>query len=99
MEVTFDFEAELYLWKEDGSWVFVDVPIEIGEEIHDMPLPKKGFGSVKVNVRCGSSEWSTSVFPSSESGSFVLPVKKPVRLKEKIDVGDTVQFEIDITLQ
>ena len=98
MDVTFDFEAELYLWKDDGSWAFVDVPIEIGEEIHDMPLPKKGFGSVKVGVRCGTSEWNTSVFPSAASGSFVLPVKKAVRTAEKIDVGDTAAFELDISL-
>ncbi len=98
VDVTFAFEAELYLWKEDASWVFVDVPIEVGEEIHDMPLPKKGFGSVKVEVTVGSSTWSTSVFPSKESGSFVLPVKKEIRKKQQIDVGDNAQFELTVRL-
>ena len=96
--MTFSFDAELYLWKADGSWVFVDLPLEVGEEIHDMPLPKKGFGSVKVDVKLGTSNWSTSVFPDNASGSFVLPVKKAVRAKQGIDVGDTAAFELSIRL-
>jgi hypothetical protein len=98
MDVTLTFDGELYLWKDDGSWVFVDLPLDVAEEIHDMPLPKKGFGSVKVDVTLGSSTWSTSVFPDAASGSFVLPVKKAVRTKEGVDVGDRAQFELSIRL-
>ena len=98
MDVNFTFDAELYLWKADGSWVFVDLPIEVAEEIHDMPLPRKGFGSVKVDVALGTSTWSTSVFPDKASGSFVLPVKKAVRKKEGVDVGDTAEFDLSIRL-
>ncbi|MCP3988877.1 MAG: DUF1905 domain-containing protein [Actinomycetia bacterium] len=96
--MTLSFEADLYRWKQDMSWVFVSLPIEVGEEIHDMPLPRRGFGSVKVQVRTGTSEWLTSVFPDKASGSFVLPIKKAVRIKEQIDVGDTAEFEIQIRL-
>jgi hypothetical protein len=96
MEATFGFEAELYLWKPDGAWVFASLPIEVAEEIHDMALPGRGFGSVKVCVRVGATEWRTSVFPDKESGSYVLPIKKAVRTSEGIDVGDTVAFEIDV---
>lgn len=96
MDATLTFAAELYLWKDDGSWVFVDVPVEVAEEIIDMPVLRGGFGSVKVTVRTGSSEWSTSLFPDKGSGSFVLPIKKAIRAAEAIDVGDTAEFEIDV---
>ncbi len=96
--MTLSFEADLYRWKQDMSWVFVSLPLEAGEEIHDMPLPRRGFGSVKVQVRTGTSEWLTSVFPDKASGSYVLPIKKAVRIKEQIDVGDTASFEIQIRL-
>lgn len=98
MDATFEFSAELYEWdaRDDSSWVFVTLPADLGEDIRDMALPRRGFGSVKVRVRCGSSEWRTSVFPDSKSGSYVLPLKKAVRTKEKIDVGDTAAFEIDV---
>jgi hypothetical protein len=100
VEVTFDFDAELWEWdaRDDTSWVFVTLPLEVADEIRDLGLTRRGFGSVRVRVRCGRSAWSTSVFPDSKSGSYVLPLKKPIRRAEGIEVGDTARFEIDITL-
>lgn len=100
VEVTFDFEAELWEWdaRDEASWVFVTLPVEVADEIRDIGLSRRGFGSVRVKVRCGRSEWSTSVFPDSRSGSYVLPVKKPVRRAERLEIGDTAAFEIDIAL-
>lgn len=100
MEVRFAFDAELYLWdaRDDASWVFVTVPVDVADDIREMELPRRGFGAVAVRVRCGASRWRTSVFPDRRSGSYVLPVKKAVRLREGIDVGDSARFEIDVTL-
>lgn len=96
MDATFDFEAELYEWRADSSWVFVTLPVDLAEDIRDMELPRRGFGSVKVRVRIGATEWRTSVFPDKASGSYVLPVKKAVRTAQDVDIGDTASFEIDI---
>ena len=98
MDATFDFESELFEWdaRDDSSWVFATVPAAVSEDVRDMDLPRKGFGSVKVTVRLGSSEWRTSIFPDSKSGCYVLPVKKAVRTKERVGIGDTAAFEIDI---
>jgi hypothetical protein len=98
MEATFVFEAELYEWdaKQAASWVFVTLPFDRSEDVRDMELPRRGFGSVKVRVRVGASEWRTSIFPDSKSGSFVLPVKKDVRNRENLDIGERARFEIDI---
>ena len=99
MEATFAFTAELFEWdaRDDASWVFVSLPVDVAEDIREMVPSKRGFGSVPVQVRCGTSAWRTSVFPSKESGSFVLPVKKAVRNKEGLEVGGTGDFEIDVT--
>jgi hypothetical protein len=98
MEATFEFSGELWEWdaRDDSSWVFVTLPVDLAEDIRDMALPRRGFGSVRVRVRCGSSEWQTSVFPDSGSGSYVLPLKKAVRTKEKLGIGDIAAFEIDV---
>jgi Domain of unknown function (DUF1905) len=96
MDATFEFTAELYEWTGDAAWVFVALPGDLAEDIRDMELPRRGFGSVKVRVRIGATEWRTSVFPDSRSGSYVLPVKRAVRDAEGIDIGDAVDFEIDI---
>ena len=88
-----EFTAELWRWSgEKASWYFVTLPEEVADEIDDEhggpDLP--GFGSVRVTVTLGGSRWQTSIFPSKEHASFVLPVKKTVRQAEGIDDGDQV---------
>jgi hypothetical protein len=84
------FSSELFLW-DKGSWYFIRLPVEAAEEVRDRVTgPPTGFGSVKVEAAIGGSVWSTSVFPDSSSGSFVLPVKKAVRTAEGKEDGDRV---------
>ena len=56
---------------------------------------RRGFGSVKVTVTCGQSQWQTSLFPNKD-GSWFLPIKKPVRLAEGLDYGDTLDVELEL---
>jgi hypothetical protein len=56
---------------------------------------RRGFGSVKVTAHIGGSRWQTSLFPQKTGGWF-LPVKKPVRLAEKLDFGDEVEGELEL---
>lgn len=98
MNPTFTFDAELYLWKADGSWVFATVPLDVSEEIDDIVPDRRGFGSVKVDVQIGVTRWATSIFPDSKSGCFVLPLKKAVRTAEKIDVGDTAEIDLSVRI-
>jgi len=61
---------------------------------------RRGFGSVKVEVRIGGSRWKTSLFPrkASDGGGdgWFLPVKKPVRLAELLVEGDEVEVELTL---
>lgn len=97
MEPTLEFSAELWLHPK-GTWVLLTVPEDESEDIRELAPDVGGFGSVRVRVTIGDSEWKTSVFPQRNSGPFVLPVKKPIRLKEKIDAGDTVDVELAILI-
>ena len=101
MSDTVSLSANLWRWASDGSpaggWYFLIVDGEAGETIaaHEamrrMELGKgRGFGSVKVRVRLGDSEWATSVFPSKSRGGYLLPVKAAVRKAEGLAEGDVV---------
>ena len=90
------FAALLWEHSGQGAWHFVTVPTEQGEEIRLLAGEPRGFGSVRVEVALGSSRWSTSVFPDSSSGSFVLPVKKVVRLAEDLVGGDPVEVVLRV---
>mgnify|MGYP001350635521 CR=1 FL=1 len=91
-----DFEAEVWLWKSDAAWHFLTLPQDVADEIEDLPINRCGFGSLRVEVTIGSSSWGTSIFPSNESGSFVLPLKKPVREAEGLGVGDVGHVHLRI---
>jgi len=96
MDATFEFRSTLHEWDANRVMALVTLPVDLAEDIRDIAVPGRGFGAVRVKVRIGGSEWSTSVFPDKSSGSFVLPVKRAIRDAEQIDIGDAVDFEIDI---
>lgn len=98
MSDVLDFEATLWQWdaRQSDSWFFVTLPSAAAPEIADRTQGRRGFGSVKVRATIGATTWSTSIFPDKNSGSYVLPVKKPVRLKEQIDGDDTVRVILEL---
>ena len=49
---------------------------------------------MRVEATIGGSTWRTSVFPESAGDSYVLPVKKPVRVAERIEPGDKVEVRL-----
>lgn len=98
MDPTFPFSAELWLHP-SGSWVFITVPEDESDEIHQVAPHPGGFGSVRVQVQIGDTTWRTSVFPDSKSGCFVLPIKKAVRKAEAIDLGDMAAIELTVLME
>lgn len=97
--IDFTFRAPIWLWKDGASWHFITVPEEPSAAIkHFAPEAKRGFGSVRVKVRIGTSEWRTSVFPSKESGGYVLPIKKAVRTAQGLRVGEDADVTLEILM-
>lgn len=88
------FTAELWLWKSDAAWHFVTLPESVADEIEDRVPQRAGFGSVPVRIALGASRWSTSIFPSKDAKSFILPIKKSVRAAEGVGVGDLCSITI-----
>jgi hypothetical protein len=92
------FDAELWLWdaRRTQSWTSVSLPASQSEEIRDLAGGlRRGFGSVRVRATIGSSTWTTSIFPGSK-GDYVLPVKRPVRVAEGLDVGDKATVTVEL---
>ena len=80
-----------------ASWHFVTVPkIESAHISKKYASFKKGWGSLPVSVTLGKTEWKTSIFPDSKSGTYILPLKALIRKKEGIGVGDKVILSFSI---
>jgi hypothetical protein len=94
------FTAPLWRWtarKESadaGAWSFATLPTEVSEEVREQSGEPRGFGSVRVRAEVAGTSWETSVFPDAESGGFVLPIKKAVRVAAGVEEGD----ELTVTL-
>ena len=78
-----------------SSRVVLLVPPEESDTLAELPLPPRGFGSIKVTATIGATTWSTSVFPSDEQKGYVLPLKKAVRQAEGIEPGGTVRVTLE----
>lgn len=97
LEAGVTFTAPLWEWDGDASWHFLTVPQDLSDAIEFLVAStggERGFGSVRVEVEVGSTTWRTSLFPDTKRGAYVLPVKKPVRRTEGLEVGDDVDATI-----
>jgi hypothetical protein len=91
----YEFASVLVAWEaRREKWVFAPLPADVSEEIRDVPRPPAGFDSVRVAVTLGSSRWSTSIFPQSD-GVYVLPIKRAIRDREGVDIGDAVRIGVE----
>jgi hypothetical protein len=97
MSPTFSFEAEV--WEHDGpaAWFFLSLPEAIADEVEDMAGHRAaGFGSLRVEVTIGRTRWRTSIFPDTKRATYVLPVKKAVRVAEGLDAGSLADVELSL---
>jgi Domain of unknown function (DUF1905) len=94
---TLAFEGVLWRVPGESGWHFITLPLELTADIREETAPlRKGFGSVKVTATVAGTSWSTSVFPDTQTGSYLLPVKKSVREATGIHPGDTVSVRLEL---
>lgn len=92
-----EFEGEIFRWSaREQDWYFAALPQDLSAEIREIPRPKRGFGSVRVDVRIGATRWRTSIFPDATQGAYVLPLKRSVRDAEGIGDAGVVSVELEV---
>jgi hypothetical protein len=95
--MSYTFRSEVWLYPGEAGWHFVTLPVDVAEEIREATaLLRKGFGSVRVTADVGGQTWQTSLFPDTQSGSYLLPVKKAVRTAARISTGDEVEVRLTV---
>jgi len=93
----FEFDAEVWEHDGSGSWHFVSLPEPIADDIEAaFGHRARGFGSLRVDVTIGGSRWQTSIFPDKKRGTYVLPVKKPVRVAEGLAEGSVARVALTV---
>lgn len=92
-----EFEGSVFRWSaREQDWYFVALPEDFSADVREMAHPPRGFGAVRVEAVIGSSRWRTSIFPDTERGAYVLPLKRAVREAEGVDSAGTVSVELEV---
>lgn len=86
----FSFSAKIWKYPGHAAWHFVTLPKDISEDIRAFQLHERGFGSIRVVAAIGTTTWTTSIFPDSLSGCYLLPLKKDIRISESLAENDVV---------
>jgi Domain of unknown function (DUF1905) len=51
-----------------------------------------------VRATVGETRWATSVFPDTKRKAYLLPIKRPIRIAENLEAGDTIDVILEIVL-
>jgi hypothetical protein len=95
--VKFDFEAEIMRWPGNTAFFYCLLPVDAAREITEITQGLRGgFGSVRVDVRCGATQWRTSVFMDKKSSSYLMLLKKTVREAESLSEGQIAKFKLEL---
>jgi hypothetical protein len=93
--------AKIWLYQGAAAWHFLTIPKRHSDHIKShfgwRLKGRKGWGSVKVQVTIGKTTWSTSIFPDSKTGCYVLPLKEAVRKTEGLKAGKMASLTLRIT--
>lgn len=105
MSESVETRTALWIWtspEAPASWHFLTIGGEAAEAIRATALmrrleggQRRGWGSIRVTATIGDTSWQTSVFPSKESGGYLLPVKAAVRKSEGLAAGDEVAVRLE----
>ncbi len=91
----------MWIWEGPSPWYFITIPPKESEYIHKEFLDRhRGWTSLPVQVSIGKSVWRTSIFweKKNTSGTYLLPIKKKIRIAENLRNGTVAKVEIKLVV-
>jgi len=86
------FKSEVIYWRGPAPFFFLKLPTKDADLV--LKISKQvtyGWGVIPTDVTIGGYEFYTALIP--KDGGYLLPLKKAVRDKLKIELGDNVKAE------
>jgi hypothetical protein len=90
----FTFSGAAIEWRGPAPFVFLEVPVEISDDIKEAARGLEYWGQVAVDVRIGDTDFRTALFP--KDGRYLVPLKVAVRRAEGIEVGQRLTADLDL---
>ena len=73
----------------DGTWWYAHVPKEIRQALKHL----ENRGTIPVDATVGQTTWPASLLPWAD-GSAQIVIKKAIREKEHLSLGDTIAVSV-----
>lgn len=92
----YTIRTQVWRWK-GGPWHFASLPVRPSARIRALfGATARGWGSIRVRLRIGDTEWTTSLFPERKSKTYLFAIKAAVRKSENLGAGDRITVRIHI---
>lgn len=92
MNKKFSIQKKVWLWPgEVMPWHFVYVDGKEKEYVEKFAQKSRN-GLVKIEAVIGKTSWQTSLLPFKKDNAYLIAIKKEVRKKEGIMVGDIIKI-------
>lgn len=96
-KLKYKLKSKVWVYQGPAAWHFITLNKKTSSDIRNtFGDAARGFGSLPVRVTIGTTKWNTSIFPDSESGCYMLPLKKQARKEQDIHEGDTISYQIEV---
>ncbi len=96
--MSMSFESEIIFWHGPSPFVFAVIPDGESNVIKSMANEVSyGWGCIPVNISSCGTNWNTSLIP--KDGKYLIPIKKLVQNKIKIEIGLRYAFELTINIK
>ncbi|MFM7014507.1 MAG: DUF1905 domain-containing protein [Actinomycetota bacterium] len=89
------FESTMFEWRGPAPYYFIEIPAAQSTKIKSIARELTwGWGVIPVTGEIGGTKFTTALFP--KNGNYLLPIKKAVRDKEKLEVSSTVRVKLTV---
>jgi hypothetical protein len=93
--LTLSFTSELIYWRGPSPFYFFRVPEKEAAAISKIAAGVTyGWGVIPADITIRDEVFYTALFP--KDGSYLVPLKKAIREKLKIELGDIVKLKVTI---
>jgi hypothetical protein len=97
--VSFEFQGEVWFYKNPNAVYFVSLPQAMSEDILDLVgISLNPWGTVPVDATIDDFTWYSSMFPRKDRNCYDLPLNGKVRKRLKLEAGQIVTVSIEISL-
>ena len=83
--ILFEVRNTIELFDKEKPWAYIRVPKSQSSELRSF----SDRGLIAIKAKVGHSTWNTSLMPMGD-GTHFIPLPKKIRMKEVLDIGDSI---------